>query len=228
MRGTASYHAYSSATVVLSSTSFLLIDMTQALSDSGTELDHATAHRHRLLEGMAHAVAAKGYAETTIADIVREASVSRRTFYEHFGTKADCLIALYEAASRNALNVLRGAIDPARDWQDQVETAVAAYLGCLAQNPVLMRTLFIEILGLGTEGLAARRRMNDEIADFMLGVINGQRGCHKRNAPLSRDMAVAIVGGINELVLQAIECDRVNRLQELAAPAIQLVRAITR
>jgi len=37
-------------------------------------------HRHRLLEGMAHAVAAKGYADTTIADIVSEASVWRRTF----------------------------------------------------------------------------------------------------------------------------------------------------
>ena len=35
-------------------------------------------HRSRLLEGMAIAVAEKGYAETTIADIVREASVARR------------------------------------------------------------------------------------------------------------------------------------------------------
>jgi AcrR family transcriptional regulator len=61
---------------------------------------------------MAHAVAAKGYAETTIADIVREAGVSRRTFYEHFSTKAECLVALYDAASRNALKVLREAIDP--------------------------------------------------------------------------------------------------------------------
>lgn len=202
--------------------------MTQTPSDPGVDFDHATAHRHRLLEGMAHAVAAKGYADTTIADIVREAAVSRRTFYEHFATKADCLIALYEAASRNALNVLRSAIDPARDWRDQVETAVTAYLGCLSQNPVLMRTLFIEILGLGTQGLAARRRMNDEIADFMLNVINSQRGSRKRNAPLPREMAVAVVGGINELVLQAIERDRVDRLQELATPAIQLVRAVTR
>jgi len=51
-------------------------------------------HRSRVLEGMAHAVSRKGYAETTIADIVGEASVSRRTFYEHFESKAECLIAL--------------------------------------------------------------------------------------------------------------------------------------
>lgn len=202
--------------------------MTQILRDFSMDSTLPAPYRHRLLEGMANAVAAKGYADTTIADIVREAAVSRRTFYEHFPTKADCLIALYEAASRNALNVLRDAINPARAWQDQVEQAITAYFGCLSQNPVLMRTLFIEILGLGAAGLAARRRVNDEITAFMLKVVNTERGVRKRKAPLSRDMAMAIVGGINELVLQAIECNRLGQLQELAVPAIQLVRAVTR
>ena len=45
-------------------------------------------------DGGRAAVAGKGYAATTIADIVREASVSRRTFYEHFQAKSECLIAL--------------------------------------------------------------------------------------------------------------------------------------
>jgi AcrR family transcriptional regulator len=175
---------------------------------------------------MAHAVAAKGYGDTTIADIVREAGVSRRTFYEHFSTKAQCLIALYEAASRNALKVLRESIDPRHEWQTQVDRALVAYLGCMAQDPVLMRTLFIEILGLGTQGLAARRRVNQEIAEFMLGVLNGAGG-HPRRTLLSADMAMAVVGGINELVLQYIEQGRVALLLELVAPSSQLLRAVT-
>jgi AcrR family transcriptional regulator len=183
-------------------------------------------HRRRLLEGMARAVAAKGYGDTTIADIVREASVSRRTFYQHFSTKAECLIALYEAASRNALKILRDSIDPQHEWQTQVERALAAYLGSMAQNPVLMRTLYIEILGLGAEGLAARRRINVAIADFMLGLVNGQ-GAHPEARPLSASMAMAVVGGINELILQFIEQDRVAQLLELVAPSSQLVRAVT-
>jgi AcrR family transcriptional regulator len=181
-------------------------------------------HRSRLLEGMARAVADKGYADTTIADIVREASVSRRTFYEHFATKAECLVALYEAASHNALKVLRDAIDPAHDWEEQVERALAAYLACMAANPVLMRTLFIEILGLGVEGLAARRRVNQEIADYMLGVVNAGKG-GRRLAP---DLAMAVVGGIHELVLQAIEDGRVTELPQLTVTASQLVKAVTR
>lgn len=109
----------------------------------------AVGHRARLLNGMARCVADKGYAETTIADIVREASVSRRTFYEHFGDKAECLMALYVAATDEATAALRAAINPSSDWQAQVEQAMAAYLAALARNPVLLRTLFIDILGLG-------------------------------------------------------------------------------
>lgn len=220
---------YWNAFVVLSSTKYNVLIMVQATRENNTVIENN--HYRRLLEGMARAVAVKGYAETTIADIVREASVSRRTFYEHFATKADCLMALYEAASRGALDVLRNTIDTGRDWHDQVETAISAYFGCLSQNPALVQTLFIEILGLGPDGLAVRRRMNDEITDFMLDVINRASPNQKRAgswaAPLSRDMAVAIVGGINELVLQAIERERVPFLHELVAPAVQLVRAVT-
>jgi AcrR family transcriptional regulator len=180
-------------------------------------------HRTRLLQGMAQALAEKGYAATTIADIVREASVSRRTFYEHFDGKSDCLVALFEAASHNALRVLREAIDPAHDWQQQVEQALGAYFDALSANPLLMRTLYIEILGLGMEGLAARRRVNQEIAAFMLGVVNGSA----RQPSLTPQMAMAVVGGINELVLDSIERDRADRLRELVEPAAQLVRAVT-
>ncbi|MBC7469189.1 MAG: TetR/AcrR family transcriptional regulator [Ramlibacter sp.] len=183
-------------------------------------------HRTRLLEGIASAVAGRGYADTTIGDIVREAGVSRRTFYEHFATKAECFVALYEAASRHTLGVLRQAIDPDHEWQTQLDHALVAYLGSMARNPALLRTLSIDILGLGAEGLAARRRMNGEVAGFMLEVVNGGPG-GGRQQPLTGDMALAVVGGINELVLRAIEEGRAAELVKLAVPAGQLVRAVT-
>ncbi len=182
----------------------------------------ANDHRDRLLHGLAHCVSAKGYADTTIADIVREAGVSRRTFYEQFDGKPSALIALYESASLRGLRVLREAIDPARDWQTQVDQALSAYLGSLAQNPVLLRTLFVEILGLGATGLAARRRVHDQMADFMLDVINAGRA----DARLERPMALAVVGGIHELVLQAIEQDRTQALPDLSAAAGRLLLAV--
>ncbi|MFC5497387.1 TetR/AcrR family transcriptional regulator [Caenimonas terrae] len=185
------------------------------------------AHRSRLLEGIACAVAAKGYADTTIADIVREAGVSRRTFYEYFATKAECFIALYEAANRNTLAVLRQALDPAHQWQTQLDRALVAYLGSMAQNPALLRSLSIGILGLGDEGIAARRRVNQALCRFMLQVVNAGTG-HPRKTPLTQEMALAVIGGINELVLQAIEQGRAGQLEQLAGPAGELVRAVTR
>ncbi len=187
-----------------------------------TEDPPVTDHRSRLLQGLAQSVAAKGYADTTIADIVREAGVSRRTFYEQFDGKPAALIALYESASRRGLRVLQEAIDPARDWQTQVDQALSAYLSSLAQNPVLLRTLFVEILGLGPTGLAARRRVHDFMADFMLDVINAGR----LPELLERPMALAVVGGLHELVLQALEQDRGTDLSELAGPAGRLLRAV--
>jgi len=192
-----------------------------------TAAGNDSEHRRRLLEGMGQAVAAKGYADVTIADIVAAAGVSRRTFYEHFKTKAQCLIALYGAASNNALEVLRQAIDPSHDWETQVERAISAYFDCLAQDPVLLRTLFIEILGLGVEGLAARRRVNQRIADFMLQVVNVPARARRHKPPLQPEIAMAVVGGINELILEAIERNRTDRMQELVSPSLQLLRAVT-
>jgi len=196
------------------------------LSSTAMQRDPAplpSDHARRLLDAMAHCVSAKGYAATTIADIAAQARVSKRTFYEQFTTKAQCLIALYEAASRQALQVLKSAIDPAQDWHHQVEQALRAYFDCMASNPVLMRTLFIEMLALGPDGLAARRRAYRDLAALIQQVVNADAAKAER---LPEALATAIVGGINELVLQAIEQDRVDRLHELTGPAARLVRAV--
>ncbi len=187
-----------------------------------TNSNSSAAHRRRLFEGMAHAVATSGYSACTITDIVREAAVSRRTFYEHFATKADCLIALYESASHHALRELRSSIDPQRGWESQLESAMVSYLHSLSANPKLLRTLFIDILGLGTAGLAARRRVNHEIADFVLEVINPTHD----QAIMSKTMAMAVVGGINELVLELIEQDRIQDIPSITTTTSALIRAV--
>lgn len=172
---------------------------------------------------MSQVVARKGYGETTIADIAAEARVSKRTFYEHFASKADCLLALYAAASEQALLVLQRTLDPTQDWHAQVEQAMHAYLSTLARNASLLRVLFIEILHMGTEGLKVRRRVNQDIADFVSRVATERA---KVNTPLLAAMTMAIVGGINELVLQAIEDDRIDRLADLSRPAAHLVKVV--
>ena len=200
----------------------------RAVSKTPDEQQALPEHRQRLLEAMSHAVAEKGYADTTIGDIASLARVSRRTFYEHFDSKAQCLIALYEAASHQAIKVLKQSLDREQDWHGQVEQTLRVYFETLASNPVLLRTLFIEILGLGAEGLAARRRVNLALADFIVEVVYAGRPKRARSGKLVADMAMGIVGGINELVLQAIEEGRADRIAELTAAASRLVRAVSK
>lgn len=177
-------------------------------------------YRRRLMEGMAAAVAEKGYAETTIADIVRHARVSRRTFYEQFASKEACLLALYVAASERVIRAIGEAVDAPGDRDAQIARATEAYLARMQAHPVLTRTLFLEILAAGPAGLQVRREINGRYAGQFRAVV--ERG----GGRLSPELASAAVGGINELILQAVLDDRIDRLAELAAPAAQLLRAV--
>lgn len=180
-------------------------------------------HYQRLLSGMANAISVKGYGATTIADIVAQATVSRRTFYEHFDSKAECLIALYESLNLEGLNILVRQLKPKLHWREQVHDALLAYFSWMANNPVLMRTLFIDILALGTDGLKVRRRVNDQITDFIFLTVNKS----KRNiSPISRELSVALVGGIHELVLQQIEAGEMSNPAHLAKVGAEFVRRV--
>jgi AcrR family transcriptional regulator len=71
--------------------------------------DQNRRHHRQLLQGMARGVSEKGYGTTTIADVVREARVSKSTFYAHFADKEACYVALYSAAVDNVLDAMRAA-----------------------------------------------------------------------------------------------------------------------
>jgi AcrR family transcriptional regulator len=178
-----------------------------------------TDHQSRLLEAMAHLAATQGLAATSIAAVVAEAGVSKRTFYEHFTGKDDCFLALYRAASASALRTLREAVDPAQPWQHQVERALGAYLAHLASGPQLVRMLFVEIHHLGSAGAQVRREVMQALADFMLETIQGGSG-------LTPERAMAAVGGIHELVLQAIERGEAAHLERLTPGASAVVRLL--
>ncbi|MDM7942662.1 MAG: helix-turn-helix domain-containing protein [Hydrogenophaga sp.] len=177
-------------------------------------------HRARLLQAMAQVASEQGLAATSIAAVVAEAGVSKRTFYEHFADKDACFLELYRAASASALRTLRGAVQPERPWQDQVEQALGAYLAHLAAGPQLIRLLFVEIHHLGAPGAAVRREVMQQLADYMLETLNAQ------DEVLTPTMAVAAVGGIHELVLQAIERGEAAQLQRLTPSVAAVVRQL--
>jgi AcrR family transcriptional regulator len=63
--------------------------------------------RDRLIAGALVAFERKGYAAATIDDIVAEANASRATFYLHFKRKADVVLVLAKARSRDWRDLYR-------------------------------------------------------------------------------------------------------------------------
>jgi AcrR family transcriptional regulator len=97
----------------------------------------AASQRTRLLEAVGRTVADKGYSAATIEHIVRDAGVSKKTFYEHFSDKLDCFLAAYEAASDELLAHVTAAQEAAgTGGSDPVGTGGSDPLGTGGSDPV--------------------------------------------------------------------------------------------
>jgi AcrR family transcriptional regulator len=188
--------------------------------------------RERLVCGMNAAVAEKGYRATTIADVVRHARVSKRTFYEQFDDKEACFLAAYDHAADHVIGAMasaaRTSADAGEPWQTRVEQVVAAYLHAMAARPELTQTFLVEILGAGPRALAVRRETMERFADQMVAFCDELRREEPSLRPVSRALATAAVGGVNDLVLGAAELGRAGQLAELREPAVTLIRSVLR
>ena len=117
----------------------------------------AESQRARLLAAMSAVVADKGYAATTVADVVSAAGVSRSTFYDLFASKEACFIDAYEDGVDELLRAVRDAVKEApHDWRAQLRAGIRAYLDRLARTDHFARVYIDEIHAVGAAALAAR------------------------------------------------------------------------
>jgi AcrR family transcriptional regulator len=107
---------------------------------------------------MADVVAEHGYAETSIADVIARAGVSRKTFYEQFDGKDECFAVAYGDEMDRLLEVTLGAFESeGPPWARRLRGALTALCAALAGNPAVARLCFVEGLDAGPV-TAARRR----------------------------------------------------------------------
>ena len=95
----------------------------------------ARSQRERLLEAAIRVVAEKGYAATTVADLTREAGISRTTFYEMFEDKEACFLAAYDGAVDVLVRRISAAYEAEERWPDRARAGLAALLEALAEEP---------------------------------------------------------------------------------------------
>ncbi|MEO8877083.1 MAG: TetR/AcrR family transcriptional regulator, partial [Polyangiaceae bacterium] len=186
--------------------------------------------RARLVEGFAAAVAEKGYAATTIADIAKHAHVSKRTFYEHFESKEDCLVETYTFVTKIIRQGIREAwagADP-KHWTEQLDAGLDAYVTALEAMPVLTRACLVEMAGAGPRALKARRVVHEKFALLLREFVDRVRALHPEVRTMSPATATAIVGGIDELLLAQVERGPQRKLSKVRDTASEMIRALLR
>jgi AcrR family transcriptional regulator len=161
--------------------------------------------RQRLLDALAASITAGGFRDTTVADVVRRARTSRRTFYEHFSSKEECFVALLADANRDMIRRISAAVDPAEPWAGQVRQAIEAWIACAEAEPAITLSWIRDVPALGAtardlqreamEGfIAMTQRLTDTAGMRAAGI-----------SPPSRPLAIMLLGGLRELIATTVE-----------------------
>ncbi len=152
--------------------------------------------RARLLAAAVAAVDELGYAGTTVGDITARARVSRRTFYELFANREECLAAVLEDAVALIRVELGGLGLEGRPWRERVREGLWAILAFLDREPVLARVCVVQALR-GGPGVLERR---EELLAGLAGVVD--EGCVEsaRGAGCTPLTAEGVVGAAFAIV----------------------------
>lgn len=173
------------------------------------------SRRQRLIHATAATIREKGYAATTVADIVAVAAVSRRAFYDEFHSKSDAYVASYEHAFREALAASTPAFFSAASWSERVWASALAFTGYFSREPLMAHLGFVECYAVGP---AFVRRVHETHLAFTLFLEDGYRQ-RPEAALLSRECSALTMEAIFETAFQASRWGaglHMRRMQPLA------------
>lgn len=181
-----------------------------------------------MLDAVARAVAQKGYAAATVADVIAIAGVSRRTFYEQFPNIEDCFMAAYVEGMQSLLGAIRQSMHgvPEDDWRARTRVAIEAYLQVLASRPEAAWAFSVEAVGTGRQGLDQRAWVLSQwVAQWRALWALRQRN-EPSLEPIADEPLLALTGGLEELVRECLRKRGAHHLHELAPAAIDLALAV--
>jgi AcrR family transcriptional regulator len=161
--------------------------------------------RARLLEGLASALAERPYADVTVAEVVRRAHTSRRTFYENFADKQDCLVALLRDSHERTVAAIAAAVDPHAPWPLQIRQAVEAWLRASVAEPHVTLSWIRVVPSLGEGAADLMRDTMDSFADLIHRLSDTPELAASGVRPPSRPVTTMLLGGLRELIATTVE-----------------------
>src|ERR1700742_1287780 len=119
--------------------------------------------RQPILAAMIRVVGAKGYKNTSVADVIEEAGTSRTTFYKYFEDKHDCFLAAYQMLVEQVFGEIVANCDGEATWTTRMTSGLTTLVDRFADDPQLARTAVVEVAAAGAE---ARQLHTAAIARF--------------------------------------------------------------
>lgn len=157
----------------------------------------AKNQRERLFAAMVAAVAAKGYEDTTVADVLERSGVSRSAFYEHFRDKEECFLATFEGISEQAMTLIREELE--RDGNGSEEArlrrAVQRTLETIAEEPAVARLCFD---GIYTAGAPGRMALEKVMGEFE--ALTGETVADVIGDELPKEIIWGLLGGTQAVI----------------------------
>ena len=171
----------------------------------------AESQRARILEAMRESIAKHGYSDASVADVIKRAGVSRKTFYARFTDKEDCFLAIYDEQVARLHGVTRAAFDAQDQWAPALRAGLTALLNALAYDAAVARLCFVDVLAAGPHAAEARNAAMREL-EGILELGRGGDASAGNGAPTPRALGMSMVGGLGEVLYQEIVAGRAEQL----------------
>ena len=172
----------------------------------------AESQRARLLAAMAGAVAEHGYAQTSIADVIARAGVSRKTFYQQFDGKDECFAVAYGEEMNRVLELTLSAFEAeGPPWARRLRGALTALCAALAGNPAVARLCFVE--GLDAGPITTERRR--EALRGLLPLFEAAPADAVAESPFGDSLRMGRIGDLAEMIRQEIVAGAGSKLPGL-------------
>jgi AcrR family transcriptional regulator len=163
-------------------------------------------------------VAEGGYSKATVARITDTASVSRRTFYEHFKSRDACFLAAYLALDDYLATLMQEAVESHEEWPEQVAATLAAVIGFLASRPNFARLYLVESSAVGE----AMTPLREKTADRFIALLAPGRKLRSGDRELAEGLEEALVGGIVTLLARRVVRGEAERLTAFTPAVLEL------
>ena len=124
----------------------------------------AEMQRRRLLLAFGEVASASGLEAATVGRVCEQAAVSRRTFYELFSDREDCLLAAFDQAIERFARGVRPVFEAKGAWRERVRAGLSLLLEELDAEPGLARLCIVEAPRAGHELLERRRQVLETLA----------------------------------------------------------------